>query len=62
MMIEILKMFLINQKIKIFILMVKIKHQIFKIINIKQNFKLSSFDMKINIPSKKKLLKTLNFQ
>ena len=31
----------------------------FQIINIKQNFKLSSFDMKINIPSKKKIIKNI---
>ena len=31
----------------------------FQIINIKQNFKLSSFDVKINIPSKKKIIKNI---
>ena len=31
----------------------------FQIINIRQNFKLSSFDMKINIPSKKKIIKNI---
>ena len=31
----------------------------FQIVNIKQNFKISSFDMKINIPSKKKIIKNI---
>ena len=37
--------------------MEKIKNQIFKLLNIKQTSNFSSFDIKINIPSKKKIIK-----
>ena len=58
-MIKILKIFLKKQKIKTFTLMERMKNLIFRFLISKQNYNLSNFDIKINIPSKRKIIKNI---
>ena len=56
---ENLKYVLKNTKNKNFYTYGKEKNSNFQIVNIKQSFNFSSFDVKINIPSKKKIIKNI---
>jgi UDP-N-acetylmuramate-alanine ligase len=56
-MIKILDKFLKNQKTKIFIHYGQNKKSNFQIININQTSNFSSFDIRVNIPSRKKIIK-----